>query len=792
MIIHYLKIAWRNLLKYRTQSVISIIGLAIGFTAFILAGYWYHWEHSFDTFHSHSKRTYAVTTSGILEARGARHADLNQLHEEAKNYIVTLPEVEVHCMTDVVSYMNEGNERAWNGMKVDSSFFQLFECDLLEGSYHGNAYDDNSVILTRSMARHLFGDEPCVGKLFETMSKDFTIVGVMQDYPGYTHFKFEYLQLGSPQYRGNVKRLPTYIRLKENVNEQSIRDKIASYRLSQEDNRLNTYSEWRFNLCPLSDIHITCSPHLDTRFRNIEILAVAGLLMFISALMNLLVLFISRQHVKLRYNSLYKTMGESTRGLVGKGLIELLLSLLIAFIVLMAILELIYPVYGDYTRLDHYGIFEDFVQYMSKDRLILSSVSSFWISGALFLLINIVPLAVMINKESNRGTTSFSSLLITGQVFIGSLFLIGALSFYSQYQFTRSKDKGIVTENIWQIDLGYESVYEKDADPYIQLLKNSPYISDVTVLTAPIFSTLRQYYCSYIIQLPLQGEGDDQAEANVVMVEPNFLTFFGMQMKSGEWLSQSGVSEYVINETGAQMIQLGEDFNKVYETPDSHGNKFRISGVLKDYHYFPVQYPLEKTFFHSPPESVRTGWVLKTPYIYIKVSSENEERALAFAKQHYADFSKDKVASEKQFQYLPDIMKELNIADIHMSRIFLALAITCILISSLGIYLLVALSTEQRKKEIAIRLINGASYPDILKLFLRRYLVLTLIANMVSLPLGYLFVNQWLQTYAYHFALSFLMFAFVLLITLAIVALSVAIQVSRVLKMNPADVVKSE
>lgn len=792
MFLHYLKIAWRSLLKYKTQCVISIAGLAIGFTAFILAGYWYSWEHSFDTFHEHSNRTYALTTSGILEARGARHADLNQLHEEAQNYIVNLPEVEAYCMTDRVSYMNEGSERAWHGMKVDSSFFQLFECELLEGSYQGNAYDDNSVILTRSMARHLFGDEPCVGKLFETMYKDFTVVGVMQDYPGNTNFNFEYLQLGSPQYKGSIKRLPTYIRLKDNVNEQSVRDKIASYRLSLDDNRLNTYSEWRFNLCPLPDIHVTCSPHLDTRFRNIEILAVAGLLMFISALMNLLVLFISRQHVKSRYNSLYQTIGESTSGLVGKGLVELFFSLLITFIVSMAILELIYPLYSNYTRVDHYGIFESFVQYMSKDGLMSSAVSTFWISAVLFLLISIAPLSLLIKKKFNKGTSSLSSLLITGQVFIGSLFLIGALSFYTQYQFTRNKDKGIITENIWQIDLGYESVYERDADPYIQMLKNSPYISDVTVLTSPIFSTLRQYYCSYIIQLPLQGENDDQAEANVVMVEPNFLSFFGMQIKSGDWLSDSGVSEYVINETGAEMIQLEENFNKVYETPDSHGNKFRISGVLKDYHYFPVQYPLEKTFFHNPPESVRASWMLKTPYIYIKVIPENEERALAFAKQHYADFSKDKVAPEKQFQYLPDVMEELNIADIHMSRIFLALALTCIIISSLGIYLLVALSTEQRKKEIAIRLINGATYPDILKLFLRRYLVLTLIANMVSLPLGYLFVHQWLQTYAYHFSLSPLLFVLVLLITLAIVALSVAIQVSRVLKMNPAEVVKSE
>ena len=190
-------------------------------------------------------------------------------------------------------------------------------------------------------------------------------------------------------------------------------------------------------------------------------------------------------------------------------------------------------------------------------------------------------------------------------MFIGSLFLIGALSFYTQYQFTRNKDKAS-SRKIFGKLISDTSRFTRDADPYIQMLKSSPYISDVTVLTSPIFSTLRQYYCSYIIQLPLQGENDDQAEANVVMVEPNFLSFFGMQIKSGDWLSDSGVSEYVINETGAEMIQLEENFNKVYETPDSHGNKFRISGVLKDYHYFPVQYPLEKTFFHNP-ESVRAS-----------------------------------------------------------------------------------------------------------------------------------------------------------------------------------------
>ncbi len=793
MFLHYLKIAWRNLLKYKTQSVISVLGLAIGFVAFALGGYWYSWEHSFDTFHPDWKRTYAITTTGLLETKGAKHADLNQLHEEAKNYIVNLPEVESYSMTDLVAYMAEGNERGWNGIRVDHQFFQLFSCDLLEGASHGNAHDDSSVILTRSMARHLFGEEPCTGKLFKVNEKtSFTIAGVMEDYPGNTHMKFDYLLLGQPQYRERVRRLTTYVRVKEGVDINALSDKIAAYRMKLEDDKFNNYSEWRFNLCSLPDVHVTCSPNLDTRFRNIGILAVGGSLAFISALMNMLVLFISRLRVKSRYNSLYRIIGASSKGLIAKNLFELVLSLFIVFVLSMAIVELVFPLYSHYTRLDHYGIFENFIQYLSKKELVRTAVLAFWVSSTLFLILSAIPVWLLVKRKTSKGSGLFSALLIAGQVFIGSLFLIGAYAFYSQYHYTRDKDKGIVPENIWQIDIGFEAPYEKDPDQYIQLLRSSPYISDVTSLTIPVLSTLRQYYCSYVTRLSMNDERGDNAEDNVLMVEPNFLSFFGLQMKSGEWVSESGISEYVINETGAGMVDVGEDFSKTYEGPDSQGKPFRVTGILKDYHYFPIQYPLEKTFFHVLPEETKAKLFLKTPYIYIKVLPGNEEQALAFAKLHYADFSKGAVSPEKQFQYLPGIMEELNSADIHMSRIFLTLAITCILISSLGIYLLVALSTEQRRKEIAIRLINGASFADILKLFLGRYLVLTLIANTLSLPLGYLLVRRWLQTYAHHFTLSIGLFVLVLLITILIVVVSVAIQVAQVLRMNPVEVVKSD
>lgn len=792
MLLHYLKIAWRNIIKYNVQSVTSILGLAIGFMAFILAGYWYYWEHSFDTFHPDWKNTYAITTRGLNETRGANYADLNQLHEEAKNAFILYPEIESYCTTEDVSFIAKDNDRRWMGMRVDTAFFNIFSCDLVAGTYKGNAYDNKSVILTQSMAKQIFGDEECVGKSFIVSKNSFTIVGVMKDYPDNSNFKFNYLLLGQPEYGTFVKRLPTYIRVKPNVDKQKLQEKISSYKMRQQDTKFHKYSEWKFNLCALPDIHITCSPELDTRFRNIKIVLIGGLLAFLSALMNLLVLFISRQRLKVRDNSLYRTIGASTKGLVLRGIAELTVLLFISFLISMTFVELIFPSYQRYAQLENYGIFKDFIHFLSKEQLTVIAIGSYWIISSIFLLLSTLPIYGLMKKARSDVSALFRDVLIIGQIFIGTLFLVAAFAFYSQFRYTHNKDKGIKTENIWQIDLGFETSWEKDYMPFIEQLKQSSYIDDVTTLTNPIFSSLRQFYCSYITRLPIQGKDDNYSDDHVVAVEPNFFSFFGLQIQQGEWPSDKGIPEYTINETGAKLINLENDFSKVYEIAETDGQQFRISGIMKDYHYFPMQYPLEKTFFHIPSQEEKENLLLKTPYIYIKIKPEHEKQALEFTRKQYNDFSKDEVAPDKQIQYLSDILLELNAADINMSRIFLSLAIICVLMSSLGIYSLVALATKQRKKEIAIRKINGAKFRDVLNLFLKRYLVLTIISNTVALPLGFLFVSRWLETYAYHFKLTIGMFVLVLVITISIVTLSVVQQVRRTIKMNEAEVVKSE
>ncbi|EXY84406.1 ftsX-like permease family protein [Bacteroides fragilis str. 3996 N(B) 6] len=179
-------------------------------------------------------------------------------------------------------------------------------------------------------------------------------------------------------------------------------------------------------------------------------------------------------------------------------------------------------------------------------------------------------------------------------------------------------------------------------------------------------------------------------------------------------------------------------------------------------------------------------------YFYIKVHPDNEKQALQYARRIYSQYSKKEISEDMQIIQLSTLMELFNRPEKTMFRIFLLLAVLCILISSFGVFFLVSLSTEQRKKEIAIRKVNGAQFSDILYLFLKEYLWLTLVSNAIALPLGYLFIKRWLETYAYHTDIHGWLFVCVFLFTCIIVILSVMRQVVVAAKINPAESVKSE
>ena len=796
MFIHYLKVALRNLFRNKVQHAISILGIAVGFTAFLLGGYWYYWEHSFDTFHPDSEHTYTITTSGLLYKNiNGVDGELRQLHESVEKEILAFPEIKGISRVSELAYQAEGKEKAWMGMKVDSLYFSLFQCKLIEGSYKQVPFNDESIIITQKMATYLFADSTCIGKRVKvSKQKRFTVVGVMKDYPQNSDFKFDYLCLSAPQ-PNSQNRYITYIQVYPGSDIEALSRKIASLRMKKEDTEWSAYSQWRFHLRTMAEAHITCSPELDARFRNIQILAAAGLLAFVSSLMNLLVLFIGQQQRKARYNATFATMGASLRSLVGKNLIELVLPLLAAFLLSMALVEFIFPFYQEYTQLmpDSNSFYLGFVQRITSGEVVRMALLIYPLAAVAFLLLSIFPILALLKRSRHTTSQTLRNGLIAGQIFIGSLFLITSLSFYLQYRLMTDTDKGLVTDRIWQIDLGFDATCSTDCTPFREELKRSTSIEEVTALVQPLLISQAEYYCTYISKLPIEGRNMEEAgQDNNFVVQKNFLSFFGMKMKEGEWISNEGTYDIVVNESGAKELNIpsltGRPILVNHESTDQ--KPYRISGVMADYHYCPMQFRLSKVFFLYKDNAEAVKNYMGFRYFYIKVRPGSEQQALDYAAKAYRKYDKGEVSEDQQIVSLTALMDQFNRPERVMFSIFLLLALLCILISSYGIYGLVALSAEQRKKEIAIRKVNGALFHHILRLFLKEYIWLALIGNAVALPLGYVFIQRWLETYAYHVPFQAWLLPLVFIITCSIVVLSVTRQVLLATKANPVDAIK--
>ena len=460
MLSHYIKVTFRELLKYRTQSIISIIGLAIGFTAFILGGYWLWWETHFDNFHPEADRLYCLTTEGLVKRANGTQADLDQLHiNDREELFKLLPEIEASCSFNHLSFtLQQGNEAInLHGMESGQSFFNLFQADFIEGTHKGIVPDGSSVILTKRTAHKLFGTTNCIGKevVLDNNLRP-SVAGVIRDYPDNTDLLFDFLLIRIPQ-PNHVKRMTTYVRLQKNTNMTNVRNKLTLYKSHAEDKwDREQVKNWKINLLTASEVHLRCHPELTDRIRNIHILALAGIMAFLSALINQLVLFIGQQQRKQQKNRTYLCVGASTTSMVMKGFTELAFPLMIAFLIAFCLIESLYPYYESYTAWNRYGIYENVSRHLSRTSLFGNTLSLAGISILIFLFICYYPIRNLLEHKI-RKPALFKQSLIVVQIFIGSLFFIISLGLFRQLHFILSKDKGIDYERVIQVDLGYSS-----------------------------------------------------------------------------------------------------------------------------------------------------------------------------------------------------------------------------------------------------------------------------------------------------------------------------------------------
>ena len=788
MITHYLKVAFRNLLKYKTQTAISVLGLAVGFVCFALSALWIEHESTFDNYRRDVDRLYMVRTNDGYKEGGIRSRvnypfgkflmDNYPEVEEAAPFHISNERIEVNGMHEEVQFSS-----------AEPEWMDMMDIRIVEGNRNFMDPKSNAeVAITRELAKKWFGTESPLGKEIKTYRYTKTICAVVETDNSHTNFAFDMMghpELGRDWYWIHWSLL---IKVKPDTDIEALEAKINA-NLPKELNELNSVIRSgtnRIYLTPVSTLR-SAKDYLDEKEAIITLdyiiyFSVAGVLIILCAIVNYLALFVNRMRVRQREMGLRMLVGANLRSLMTMLGTEFLMLLTCAWFVSCMMTELSI---GKFTELASIDIPHS--QIYSKSILSVCVIS-------LIILIVSLTLLYFMHYRSMRLSIQHTSSRVKGamirkvslvlQLFVCLSFITGTVLMNQQIDHLRTHDLGMEYENRAAFEQQGSTV---DMSVWKEKIKRLPMVTEV----------LENYYHPMISKVTMrsqisQWDGNEHKleypiPTNTFLASEEFFKFYGITLLAGKWLNEFSTKEdVIINESLARKLgwtaeeAIGKHFNHSVA-------KYQVIGVVKDCHYGPPTSKMLNVAFIAEDYA---GLAFLNTSVFFKY----KEGTWPECKQALEEMCADLKATGEVFRIYneEETYNAYLRAEDMLTRLLTFASVVCVFIAIFGIYSLVTLTCEQRRKEIAIRKVNGATVKDILFMFFREYLFMLAIASVLAFPTTYVIVKQWIQGYIRQMEISIWPFIFVFLGLLAVVIISISWRVWQAANENPADVVKSE
>ena len=806
MIAHYLKVAVRNLLKYKTQSVISIVGLAIGLAFFVFGLHWYRFETTFDSFYPLADRTYMVCLD-------SKNNDMGYTPSVLKSYFdQECPEVEMstvgYCNTSIAYDGGEGIFlKEPNFLYVDSCFIRMFPQRILYGRTIEN---EQETIICESLARKYWGEpQNAVGYEIKQDSpykplirlpnpKTMRIVGVMADAPNNSNFTFEGYIQDSRSLKKDIHNSRNWsfasgwvhATLNKGVKPKDVLEKISRFLQEKEIQITNP----RF--ISLADKHFEMASKDSFSYSAIALYAVASFLLLCCVMFNYLNLSLNRYFGRVREMKLRTVVGATIWKMQLQFMVEALISCLFAFLLCGCMLELLIPVFKDLFLIpmeSNRDIWTEYVYTIVGTLLFIEVVAAL----VMHHFIRNATRQTLVVKPITSRYAGIRRISLAVQLVICLLFICMAAVFFRQLNFMRNSDYGFDTEHIIEMDaMNIDSRY----DAMIEDLSRLPMVEYHTGTQDEMIDNQ-----SLHTQPGVEWEGQNEEDKNILVhhlyVNKNIDKVFNFRLVAGRMFSEedwdnvengNAAKFAIINEKMANLLSTNSPIGstisitnvaitqqelEITQTP------YQIIGVVKDCHFQGMKnevFPM--LMIQSPAASVD----------YWRIVPGMEQEALKAFNEVAAKHGWEYNQSNTPPVLLSDKVKEINKSETAIYRLFSCLAVVCILISLFGIYSISFTTLELRRKEIAIRKVHGAQVLEIMNLFFREYIGLLLLAAIIAFPVAYWGITRWLQGYAYHIEVGLALFVTILVAILALILLTVVQQVHKAANENPAEVVKSE
>ncbi len=806
MIQNYLKIAWRNLLKHKLFSLLNIGGLALGLATCLIILLFVHDELSYDRFNEKADRIVRVLFRANID--GGKINEANVMPPVAETLLNDYPEVQ-----EATRLRQYGEPKVTVGEQtfkegkfafVDPNFFEVFTLPLLKGDAQTALVEPNTIIISQKMANLYFPGENPIGKVlnFKDWNKSFTVTGLIDEVPTNAHFHFDlfgsmasFEDARAPSWM--MSEFYTYLVLQEGTDYRNLEAKLPEVvkkymgpqikqymgvtleQFQSKGNKLGLY------LQPLTDIHLHSDVNFDLKpggdIRYVYIFSAVALFMLIIACINFINLTTASAAKHAKEVGIRKVMGSIKSQLVGQFLTESVLLAGLSLFVAVMLVNLSLPTFNELAN-KSLRLSLTSMPYLPLALLGLTLVVGVFAGlYPAFFLSSFKPVSVLKGKlVSGKNSVGLRSGLVVFQFFVSTIMIVGTLVVYQQLSYIQNKNLGYEKDQL--LVLPDTRILGNQEALFRQQILDDPRVKDVTS------SSYRPVGYSHSNNSLAFPDGDDSRMMRTLeyRVDEHYIPTFGMQIAAGRNFSADLASDstaMIINQTAAKAFGWEDDAlgHTLTRFKGNEGERvdYHIIGVVADFHFKSLHEPITPLLMVLDQSSGLT----------VRTKTADVAGLVATLKTKWAALQPDEPFT---YDFVDELLQQTYMAEQKSGQILKIFALLTIFVSCLGLFGLATFTAEQRKKEIGVRKVLGASEQQITWLLSRDFMKLVLIACILAIPVAYWAMFRWLQDFAYRIDLQWWVFVCAALITGAIALLTVSYHAIRSSLMNPVDSLAAE
>lgn len=783
MLKNYLKIAVRNLVRYKWFSAITILGLTGSTAVFILISLYVRLVANTDAFHENANRLFRLERDQIHNTAGTIGPYLQN----------RIPEIETtvrfnDCPAQTLLTFNNKTIKYDHFWMADSTFFKVFSFELLKGMPNEVLRNPDQIVLSESAAKRLFGDENPIGKQVLLENKfSLKVSGILKEVPANSSIQieavipFDYHKTiyNNPQILEQFGRwnYQTYILLKPNSNKEKVVAAINKDLADLIEEKFNKRPDEgaRFFLTPITDIYfnsyISEDYMLHGKRSNLSIAAIVSVVILLLAIINFINLSTAKATQRAREIGIRKTVGAHKHSLIFQLMLESIAICYLAVILSILLVEQLIPFFSSLVKLP---IFFNLLDPINLAIITMGPIVLGFVAGIYpaFYLSSFSAKRIL-SGEQTKGSKgeAFRKALIVTQFTAAVTLIVFTLHVKSQVSYMCNYNLGFDKNHKIVLELSPE--LRENKEPFLNELMANPIVESASYHSFPIGNLDEKWGLDY------NGE---EINLRVMSADTNYINTMGIELLEGRNISSyepsDSVYEVLINEKAIRTYNLE---NPVGITIKSWTQKkIRVVGVIRDYHYETLNKELE------PQIIINMLW---PRFITINYHKGQSKDAIALIETLWQKHSPNFPLS---YSEMSDRLERLYQEEARLNRIFQSFTYVAIFIAAIGLFGLAIYSINRRIKEIGIRKVTGASSGQVVTMLVWMFAKMVALSIIIAWPIAWYVTQRWMENFYTPAGHSITLYLLAAGMAMAIAVLTVLFQAINAANTNPATVLKAE